>query len=126
MEEESKPKLAFPQKTLSAPHPPTFPFRVTACPWCDVQWAKNEACNWVCCGLIENNTFLKSVGCGRQFCFECGKRLCGLHFDPSTGKRVVEVSTTHTKACCDAEAKKLGVAQDEYCKGGHNSHKPPT
>jgi len=97
--------------------------KTVECPWCSRVWAKDEACNWVCCGLLADNKFAVGFGCGKQFCFQCGKKLCTLHFDPETGQKK-ESTSQHTKECCDVEAKERCVKHDdEYCIGGHNSHK---
>lgn len=91
------------------------------CPWCE-RWAlKNAACNWVTCGLSTRG-FVAGAGCGRQWCFACGGRLCGALYDPATGARRAGVATHHTKTCCEAEP---GYKAAEYCPGGHNSHCPP-
>lgn len=84
------------------------------CPWCG-RWAlKDAACNWVCCGL-DASGFVVGAGCGRQFCFLCGRKLCGALFDAATGARQLHVHTNHSAACC-------GVGAD-FCPGGHNSHR---
>ncbi len=84
------------------------------CPWC-LRWAlKNDACNWVCCGLTEAG-FVIHGGCGRQFCFHCGKKLCGQYIWPHNGARNLAVGDCHSAACC-------GVSPD-MCPGGHNSHR---
>lgn len=100
------------------------------CPWCS-RWAlKDEACNWVCCGLVRDETtradaFMHGMGCGRQWCFHCGKRLCTLLYSPD-GPDAPRLSghVNHTHACCSAEAAAHGVEYGtHYCPGGHNSHK---
>jgi hypothetical protein len=97
------------------------------CPWCGRYALKDAACNWVCCGLAVDG-FKPGCGCGRQWCFSCEGRLCGQVYDPDTGaKRVPEVSTSHSAACCGAE-RAAGVpgpagTTGPYCPGGHNSHR---
>jgi len=95
-------------------------------------FTKDDACNWVCCGLVTDertgkDKFLPGMGCGRQWCFECGKRLCGQMFveDEATGQ-VAKTSapTYHNEYCCRQEAAALGVDYEStYCPGGHDSHK---
>lgn len=87
------------------------------CPWCDTWALKDTACNWVCCGL-DAAGFHVGAGCGRQWCFACGGKLCGQMFDPATGVALPGVSTSHSDACC-------GFGTD-VCPGGHNSHKART
>lgn len=55
--EESSAKTKTLDVKLTEPEP-EIPFKIVACPWCGIKWAKNEACNWVCCGLLENKQFL--------------------------------------------------------------------
>jgi hypothetical protein len=59
------------QALLSAPPAPAIKF----CPWCGCGHAKNEACNWVRCGLLEVG-FKADHGCGQQWCFLCEGKLC--------------------------------------------------
>lgn len=87
------------------------------CPWC-AQWAlKDATCNWVCCGDDTRDGFILGAGCGRQWCFECGKKLCGLLFGPE-GTRL-NTSTNHDATCCRSEK---DFKEADYCCGGHNSH----
>lgn len=91
-----------------------------ACPWCGVVWFKDNACNWVCCGHAD--IFYKHIGCGRQFCWQCNKRLCGKLYTPDGTK--TDAPTSHTHECCRAEAHELDLDYfADYCQGGHNSHK---
>jgi hypothetical protein len=96
------------------------------CPWCQ-RWAlKDDACNWVCCGLESgSNAFVVGAGCGRQWCFSCGKRLCGVLYDSTSGQIHQGVSTSHGRRCCSAECKQAGLDpyESSYCQGGHNSHR---
>jgi hypothetical protein len=97
------------------------------CPWCGRRAAKDMACNWVCCGLARDadgrERFHVGMGCGRQWCFKCGLRLCSPMFDDKSGARLPSTPTHHGYACCAAEAAVLGKRpQDAYCPGGHNSH----
>jgi len=84
------------------------------CPWCGAACMKNQACQWVCCGLTPSG-FYHKFGCGRQFCFSCGCKLCGEALYGSDGKKQTGVSTNHSDLCCPIT--------DDYCEGGHNSHK---
>ncbi len=97
------------------------------CPWCQRFALKDAACNWVCCGLAVDG-FKPGCGCGRQWCFQCEKRLCGQVYDPDTGAQMTPaVSTSHNAACCEEERARLfsgALNPDElYCPGGHNSHR---
>jgi hypothetical protein len=90
------------------------------CPWCG-RWAlKDAACNWVTCGLATEG-FMVAAGCGHQFCFLCGKKLCGAMFDSVTGAPCPGAASHHTATCCLANIE--GSTPDDVCPGGHNSHK---
>lgn len=98
------------------------------CPWCG-RWAmKDPACNWVCCGEFNDaemgvRGFRVGMGCGRQWCFRCGRPLCGApRFDATTGAAAGGVSSNHTATCCEASDPSGAVV---FCPGGHNSHRPP-
>lgn len=95
-----------------------------ACPWCG-RWAlKDGGCNWVACGLANDGAahqgFQVGAGCGRSWCFACGKKLCSLVYDPASGARVGREA--HDAACCRTEP---GFTEADYCPGGHNAHAPP-
>ena len=95
------------------------------CPWCPNVAAKDDACNWVVCGQITVNntsTFVVGHGCGRQWCFLCGRKLCGQVYDTTTGAPRDGVRRNHTAVCCSQEE---GFVQAEYCCGGHNAHARP-
>lgn len=91
------------------------------CPWCE-RWAlKDAACNYIfACGLETGGSFTIGAGCGRSWCWECGKKFCSLYIDPTTGKKVPGAKETHG-ACCSS-AQEEGFSREAYCCGGHNSH----
>jgi hypothetical protein len=97
---------------------PRDPGDAQMCPWCGTWALKDDACNWVCCGLAVEG-FVVGAGCGRQYCFQCGGRLCGQLYDPATGAVMPGVPTNHTEACCPAN----GPPPAGNCPGGHNSHR---
>ena len=89
------------------------------CPHCG-RWAlKDDRCNWVCCGLETHGTFRAGQGCGRQWCFRCGLKLCTRVYDEE-GTRIAGARTDHDASCCAAEATADTV--DGWCPGGHHSH----
>lgn len=92
------------------------------CPWCGRLALKNDACNWVTCGLADAPAgFVVGAGCGHQWCFLCEGKLCGQVYDAITGAKRGGVADTHTATCC---AEEPGFSQQEFCPGGHNSHCP--
>jgi len=90
------------------------------CPWC-ARWAlKDAACNYIfACGLDSGRGFIKNNGCGRSWCWECGKKFCGQYYDPLTGQKLPGAKDIHDGACCQLEQ---GFSKETYCCGGHNSH----
>jgi hypothetical protein len=91
------------------------------CPWCE-RWAlKDNACNYIfACGLqTAGGGFMIGGGCGKSWCWECGKKFCGTYIDPATGKKTQNAKESHNLACCCSES---GFVKEDYCCGGHNSH----
>jgi hypothetical protein len=92
------------------------------CPWCDRYALKDRACAYIfACGL-DVSGFVQGAGCGRSWCWTCGKKFCGLYIDPATGQRLPEAKDYHDAACCRSEP---GFVAAEYCPGGHSSHCAP-
>jgi len=87
------------------------------CPWCEQPALKDSGCNHVVCG-VDGKGFNIGSGCGMQFCFECGKKLCRKVYCEITGVNL-KSSTNHNKMCC---TKTPGFDKDYFCSGGHNSH----
>ena len=89
------------------------------CPWCQRWCLKDDACNYIfACGLDANRGFIKDSGCGRSWCWECGKKFCSQYYDPSTGEKLRTAKENHD-SCCQSEP---GFTKESYCPGGHNSH----
>jgi len=89
------------------------------CPWCE-QWAlKGKSCNYIfACGLDDHGNFHKGAGCGKSWCWQCGKKFCGRYIDPETGKRERNAREYHD-TCCIQDP---NFSYKDYCPGGHNSH----
>lgn len=91
------------------------------CPHCKVWALKDNACSYIfACGLDEKNIFHKDSGCGKSWCWTCGKKYCGLYYETLTGKKSANARDTHDSCCTKEE----GFSKDEYCEGGHSSHCP--
>jgi len=90
------------------------------CPWCTRWCLKDAACNYIfACGLDERNQFHIGKGCGRSWCWQCGKKFCGRYYDINTGTKLPTAKENHDARCCEAEP---GFSKEEFCPGGHNSH----
>lgn len=94
------------------------------CPWCARWCLKDDACNYIfACGLQSHGRgFMMGAGCGRAWCWHCGKKFCGLYINPETGKKMPDAKEHHTAECCKND---LHFKQNDYCPGGHNSHCEP-
>lgn len=90
------------------------------CPWCERWCLKDAACNYIfACGLDSKNKFHIGQGCGKSWCWQCGKKFCSLYYDPITGSRLPGAKDTHDNLCCRGEP---GFKESAYCPGGHDSH----
>jgi hypothetical protein len=91
------------------------------CPWCERWCLKDAACNYIfACGLETNNRFLVGAGCGKSWCWQCGKKFCGQYYDPLTGSKLPTARDNHDRQCCSKTD--TDFKQEDYCEGGHNSH----
>jgi ribosomal protein L32 len=89
------------------------------CPWCGRYALKDNACAFVfACGL-DVSGFVVGAGCGRSWCWKCGKKFCGRYMDAETGRKLPDARESHDSDCCRREQ---GFAEAEFCPGGHNSH----
>jgi len=90
------------------------------CPWCNRWCLKENACNYIfACGLETTNIFRLGAGCGRSWCWECGKKFCSIYYNAETGIKAPTARDMHDSHCCQREP---NYKKDEYCPGGHNSH----
>lgn len=93
------------------------------CPWCARWCLKDTACNYIfACGLDTGRGFVVGSGCGRSWCWECGKKFCGQYHDAVNGRRTETARDNHDAGCC---VKEEGYKREDYCVGGHNSHCGP-
>ena len=88
------------------------------CPWCG-RWAlKDDACNYIfACGLDSKLGFQVGQGCGRSWCFGCGKKFCGFYY-AVTGEKLPGAKDTHGTCCLEEP----GYVREEYCNDGCSSH----
>jgi hypothetical protein len=88
------------------------------CPHCK-RWAlKDNACNYIfACGLTTEGIFIVGGGCGKTWCWECGKKYCGQYYTLQ-GEKCKDAKDIHTDCCIKDE----GFTKNEYCEGGHSAH----
>ena len=92
------------------------------CPWCERWCLKDNACAYIfACGLDHKNKFHVGQGCGKSWCWKCGKKYCGQYYDPTTGKKLDTAKDNHNASCCKVEE---GFKQEDYCGGGCSGHCP--
>jgi hypothetical protein len=90
------------------------------CPWCERWCLKDDACNYIfACGLDTKLGFIKGQGCGKSWCWGCGKKFCGQYYDPLTGQKLPGAKDNHDAKCCVLEQ---GFKKEEFCGGGCSSH----
>jgi len=90
------------------------------CPWCGRHALKDDACNYVVCGR-DARGFVIAHGCARAWCFRCGKKLCGPPtYDVETGAQL-HFNEDHDHPAGSEQEREC--SREEYCPGGHNSHK---
>ncbi len=90
------------------------------CPWCQRWCLKDNACAYVfSCGLDVRHGFVKGAGCGKTWCWTCGKKFCGQYHDPVSGQKLPGAKDHHDGNCCRGEP---GFKEEEYCPGGHSGH----
>ena len=90
------------------------------CPWCQRWCLKDRACAYIfACGLDEKNQFHVGFGCGKSWCWECGKKYCSQYYDPQTGALLATAKDKHDTRCCSQEK---GFKEEDYCQGGHSGH----
>lgn len=92
------------------------------CPWCK-RWALNGgACAFIyACGLDANGKFHLGAGCGRSWCWDCGKKYCGWYMDPEDGRKSRAAREEHAGCCASAP----DFAEAEFCEGGHSAQCAP-
>jgi hypothetical protein len=93
------------------------------CPWCQRWCLKDNQCNYVVCGRNHLNQFVPKAGCGRAWCYQCGKKLCGRMY--SEEGTLLNPNEDHNWG--HSPTPDDPCTGPDYCPGGHNSHKdfPP-
>ena len=92
------------------------------CPWCQRWCLKDNACAYIfACGLDDKGVFHKDMGCGKSWCWNCGKKYCGAYYNPKTGEKLSTAKDNHDALCCTKEE---GFVKEEYCGGGCSGHCP--
>lgn len=95
---------------------------IKACPHCDKKYVGGVNSEYVVCGY--SDTYLNKgydwLGCGRDWCFKCEKKLCKSWNSDELYNRQNQY---HNKKCCKHYAREIGDRYpDDYCQCNNNRH----
>lgn len=79
------------------------------CPFCNLKYYNNEGKKYIICGLNDKPPFTN--GCSRDWCFDCGKKLCKSWYLDN----LYDLNNRSHDICCKKHAKKNGFNINEYC-----------
>lgn len=83
------------------------------CPHCQKPYIAPSTQDYVVCGYSNSHTGYDWIGCGKDWCFRCGKKLCKSWTIDSLYH---PQNRYHDKNCCRKHAEKNGIKYDEYCQ----------
>jgi hypothetical protein len=86
---------------------------VRKCPHCYRKVEQNGDDDYSVCGFLPHKK--NNDGCGRDFCYRCGKKLCKRW---QNDQLWVEQKRYHDSSCCKKYAEKTGdgIYPDDYCQ----------
>jgi hypothetical protein len=83
------------------------------CPHCKTDRDAHPDTKYIICGFVSSRVGYDWKGCGKDWCFGCGKMLCKSW---NTHKLFLEENRTHDKSCCSKHAEENNyVYPDDYC-----------
>lgn len=89
------------------------------CPHCERKCTIDINTTYVICGYINNRTGYDWEGCGKDWCFKCGKMLCKSWKD---NELFSEINRFHDNECCKKHAKENSRQYpEEYCQCSTNN-----
>lgn len=84
------------------------------CPHCDIEVTLPRTHTYTICGYQDNIGGYDWIGCGRDWCFKCGKRLCKNWNDDQLFLLCYRL---HDATCCMTHAYTNGLTYyDKYCQ----------
>jgi hypothetical protein len=84
------------------------------CPHCSHAINMLETTQYVICGYQNPNQGYDWNGCGRDWCFQCGKMLCKRW---ETNSLCLQMNRYHDDDCCSKHSKETGkIYPDDYCQ----------
>jgi hypothetical protein len=91
------------------------------CPHCNHLVSVPNNTNYVICGYHDHNTGYDHKGCGKDWCFNCGKKLCKNWMEHNL---CLESNRIHNDECCKLQAEKMNENYKEnYCQCNNNKLK---
>ena len=76
------------------------------CPHCNHPCNESINMKYVICGYTDTQKGYDLVGCGKDWCFKCGKMLCKSW---NTNQLFILDNRTHNKECCKKHANELNI-----------------
>lgn len=85
------------------------------CPHCNHKISAPKDTVYVICGYHDSNLGYDQKGCGKDFCFSCGKKLCKSWFENNLHN---ELNRYHDDTCCKMKAIDNDEEYSNYCDCG--------
>lgn len=87
---------------------------IKKCPHCTHDCKSNLNTDYIICGYTDPHKGYDWNGCGKDWCFKCGKMLCKT-WEPN--KLYIELNRCHDNECCKSHAKQNNKQYPEdYCQ----------
>lgn len=83
------------------------------CPHCDHKINAPKDTTYIICGYHDSNIGYDQKGCGKDFCFSCGKKLCKNWFQDDLHN---ELNRVHDDSCCVIKAIENDENYSNYCQ----------
>ena len=83
------------------------------CPHCGHICTVDKNTEYIICGYIDNNKGYDYRGCGKDWCFKCGKILCKVWDKDSL---FLLMNRYHNAECCLKHSKKHNHKYEDYCQ----------
>lgn len=88
-----------------------YHIKIMKCPHCGNRNKSLSKTNYIICGYNERG--YDESGCGKDWCFKCGKILCKNWKDHELN---LMTNRYHDAKCCIKHAKKYDASYDNYCQ----------
>jgi hypothetical protein len=86
---------------------------IKCCPHCSEKYIGSESTTHVICGYNDSHQGYNWIGCQRDWCFSCGKKLCKSW---NENKLYLEPNRIHNSECCKQHAANKCEPYDNYCQ----------